>query len=340
MNIVAVIFLAIALLANVAGFVLLGMPKLVTGVPDPNMAATLGSDPVNFSMYGKGFTDIFAGLKDHFKSFFDFKTMMANCAATGTSLYFYILVAVVGVSVILILIHFILLLIHKKGRALGPGIMFLFLTFIAYVMLVIFLMPVAAGRDFLKFDSGTNAWVPATDPDDFINVIVASQSGYAANAQQNVKTMLLMPFFLVGGGFVLGFIGFIVSFVDASKKKKIKVAPIATTANGQPIQVVVQNVPGKDRVIVIPGSAAPQQKGPQMVQYITTYGDDKNGDDGYATEDDVRQTIRKELNNRKNGVTEEPEANEGQVPPASNYMTEDEARQAIRDALTQEAPKK
>jgi hypothetical protein len=334
MNIAAAVLIGLGLFLNIAAFVLMGMPKLVTAVGD---TAVIGTDEHNFAMFQNGFKDIFAGLGADFKNMFDFKGMLAAANTNGTSMYVYIILAIAGVSAIMLIIHLIVLIVHRKGGSLGPGILYLVTIFTIYMMLVIYLVPVAMGRTFEKWDSATSAWVKADETTDFKTMIASCQEGgYAGNAANKTKQLLLMPLYMTGGAFLLSFIGFLLTFIFSCKKKKTVVNTGVTASNGQPIQVVVQNVPGKDRIIVIPGPT-PREQGPQMVQYLNT-DDSEEAEDPYATSDDVRQAIRKELQARKNGTAPTDDSLQ-QVPPASNYMTEDEARQAIRDAIAQKANK-
>jgi hypothetical protein len=335
MNIAAAVLIGLGLFLNIAAFVLMGMPKLVTAAGDP---AIIGTTEHNYAMYANGFKDIFAGLGADFKNLFNFKGMLDAANSNGTSMFAYIVLAIAGVSAIMLVIHLIMLIVRRKGGSLGPGLLYLVTIFTIYVMLVIYLVPVAMGRTFQKWDSATSTWVAADETVDFKTMIASCQAGgYADNAVDKTKQLLLMPLYMTGGAFLLSFIGFILTFVFSCKKKKVVVNSGATASNGQPIQVVVQNVPGKDRIIVIPGPA-PREQGPQMVQYLNT-DDGEEAEDPYATSDDVRQAIRKELQARKNGTTTDDDSMQ-QVPPASNYMTEDEARQAIRDAIAQKAAKK
>lgn len=334
MNIAAVILLFVGLLLALASFVVLGLPSLVTD----------GGGHV-FAMYKNGFSDIFGGLKNNLTNLFNFKLLYEASAAKNELVFFLVLVGVLGLGAIALLAHFILLIIHRKGRAIGPGLLWIVITVFTYVLVVIFLIPVPMGRTFLLADGTTPSteWVNASSQGDFMSIIAAlkaENNGWASGADARIQMFLMLPFYLSCAGYAFGAMGFILSFIDASKKKKKAKESLKTegqfTPDGIPLQVVPQSAPAKDRVIVIPvqGAVPPQKTGPQMVQYINTYGEEGHSDQ-YATENDVRQAIRQELNGETpdpTPVAPDPTA-EGKVPPASEYMTEEEARQSVRDTI-------
>lgn len=333
MNIAAVIFLFVGLLLALASLVVLGLPSLVT------------SSGHIYAMYQNGFADIFGGLKNNFANFFNLKLMFEASYAKNELVFFYILMAVLGVGALLLLVHFILLIIHRKGRAIGPGLLWIVVTAATYVLIVIFLIPVPMGRTFVLADGTTPSteWVSVTDQGDFMSIIAATISannGWASGAPANVQTLLLLPFYFACGGYGLGLIGFLLSFIDACRKKKPAEDHLGVNGqaspNNVPLQVIPQSAPSKDRIIIVPvQGVAPQKTGPQMVQYINT--PDEEGTDQFATEDDVREAIRQQLNGEVPDPVRDPVPDfmttEVQVPPASKYMTKEEARQSVRDAL-------
>lgn len=367
MNIAAVIILTLGLILAIAGFVIMGLPALVTAVGD---TAVVGEASHNFAMYKNGFTDIFAGLQKNFKNFFNFKLMFESAKAQGTSLYFYIVVGILAVSAILLIVHFILMCVHKKGRAIGPGLLFIVTAFVSYILLVLFLVPVPAGRTF-EFWSieaadwrATTEYVDANNPGDFLTIINAIQTGrggWAANALNNTKFLIVLPFVLVALGYLFGLIGFILSMVDAGHKKttgygskngkggKMQMLydeegnPV--TVDG-PIQIVVKNAPASDRVVVIPSPMpAPRpapQPGPRMVQYINTQEETEEEPSPYATPDDVKKAIHDELaSDKERKKAAKQERQEAKPAPAPEkvtvtedpYLTEEEAKKAVHEAV-------
>ena len=341
MNIAAVILLFVGLLLALASLVVLGLPSLVT------------SSGHIYAMYKNGFSDIFGGLKNNFANFFNIKLMFEASYAKNELIFFFIFMGVIGVGALMLLAHFILLIIHRKGRAIGPGLLWIVVTAVTSVLIVIFLIPVPMGRTFVLADGTTPSteWVSVSEQGDFMSIIAAikaENNGWASGAPANVQTLLLLPFYFACAGYGLGLIGFLLSFLDACRKKKPakdllgpNAQPAAATV---PVQIIPQNAPSKDRIIIVPvQEMAPQQKaGPHMVQYINT-PDEEEETDQYATEDDVREAIRQQLNGEVPDPVRDPDPEisvpEVQVPPASQYMTKEEARESVRDALTSKKAK-
>lgn len=330
MNVAAVILLFIGLILSIASLVFLGLPALT------EETGSLGGKNV-FSIFTGGFSDIFRGLQNNFKNYFDFRNMFAVCSAHGDMPFFYLVVGFLVLAALLLLIHFIMMCAHRKWYAFGAGILWAAVAFVSYMLLVVFLIPVVLGRSFNVYDATLNIWKPTTDADSlFMNIIAyVREGGYADYASVKTKTMVLLPFILACSAILLSLVGYVISMIDAGRKKRASPADAKAqkTSSENPIQVIVQNVPGKDRVIVIPSQSdqPPRQTGPQMVQYITTT-DEADEEEGFATESDARTAVRAALYGE--AAEETPEnISQRQNPEAGEYLTQDEARRAVREAL-------
>ncbi|MCI2111597.1 MAG: hypothetical protein LKK13_04570 [Bacilli bacterium] len=330
MNVAAVILLFIGLILSIASLVFLGLPALTAET------ASVGGNNV-FSIFTGGFADIFRGLQANFKNYFDFGNMFAVCNSNGDMPFFYLVVGFLVLAALLLLIHFILMCAHRKWYAFGAGILWAAIAFFSYMLLVVFLIPVVLGRSFNVYDAALNIWKPTTDADSlFMNIIAyVKEGGYADYASVKTKTMVLLPFILACSGILLSFVGCLISIVDAGRKKKSAPADAKAQkpASESPIQVIVQNVPGKDRVIVVPSeiNQPPRQAGPQMVQYITT-ADEADEEENLATESDARKAVRAALYGEAAEKAPGP-IGQRQSPETEEYLTQDEARRAVREAL-------
>jgi hypothetical protein len=344
MNVTAIIFTVLAVLAAVASMVLLGQFQPA----QLGDAAFYGASATWQTPWQSAFAN-FKGLFD-FKAMFDYSSNVSYIqsidAKSSINNWWIILPCLLGVLFIIILIQFILMIKHKKPAAIISGVFFILAFLIAYLEIAETMLPVTADGKY----SGEAISFYFGQKNSFVNCIAAGQDGgYADSLQEAQKMWLWLPTAVAGGSLILAFIGgcFSLSYAGKPKAKPAEKKEEAKPASAAPVQC--------EPIIVVPtrGPAAPVGQGP-IVQFIQNEGDPsdassqpviQNGPLG-VTKDEVRQTLKDELDvatgkKKPEEIKEEPAAPAAQVTTHSEeYATKDDVKEAVDEVLDEVTKKK